>query len=155
MLRLARLTDYAIVVLAHMARNAHLCVHPATELAAETSVPLPTVQKVLKTLAGAGLVESRRGARGGYALVADPAATTLLTVIERLEGPIGLTDCAIALVSPEGSRGPAVAGCSDHDHCVVGDHWPVLNEAVRGALDGVTLLTLARRRPRSAPARAL
>jgi FeS assembly SUF system regulator len=149
-LRLARLTDYAIVVLAHMARHAHLCVHPATELAAETGVPLPTVQKVLKTLAGAGLVESRRGARGGYALAADPAGTTLLTVIERLEGPIGLTDCAIASVVES-----ATGGCSDHDHCVVGDHWPVLNEAVRGALDGVTLLTLARRRPRSATARAL
>jgi FeS assembly SUF system regulator len=147
-LRLARLTDYAIVVLAHMARHAHLCVHPASELATETGVPLPTVQKVLKTLAGAGLVESRRGARGGYALAADPAATTLLTVIERLEGPIGLTDCAIALAADAG-------GCSDHDHCVVGDHWPVLNEAVRGALEGVTLLTLARRRPRGAIARAL
>ena len=64
MLRIAKLTDYAIVVLAHMARNAHRCVHPATDLAEQTVVPLPTVQKVLKVLLREGLVVSMRGARG-------------------------------------------------------------------------------------------
>ena len=140
MLRIGKLTDYAIVVLAHMARHAHRCVHPATDLAVGTGAPLPTVQKVLKTLAKEGVVTSMRGARGGYALAADPADTSLMRILEAMEGPLSMTECAL----------PHGGGCQDVGHCGLGAHWPLINETVRGALEQVTLLELSRTRPREA-----
>lgn len=139
MLRIGKLTDYAIVVLAHMARHAHRCVHPATDLAEATSIPLPTVQKLLKTLQREGFVQSMRGARGGYALVDDPAQTSLLRLLESLEGPIAMTDCAAG----------APSGCSCAPDCTVSGHWSIIGDAIATALGQVTLLDLARSRPRT------
>ncbi len=134
MLRIARLTDHAIVLLAHMTRHRLPCVHAATSLADATALPLPTVQKVLKMLGTAGLVDSRRGAMGGYVLARDPAGVTLDAIIAAMEGPLSLTACASTHTE----------GCAEHAHCLVGDHWPVINEVVLGALRRVTLLDLAR-----------
>jgi FeS assembly SUF system regulator len=136
-LRIGKITDYGIVVLVQMARTAHRCVHPATELADETGIPLPTVQKVLKMLAKDGLVVSMRGARGGYALAQDPAHTDLVRVLECLEGPLALTECAV----------PHTEACAEAGRCHVAPHWQVINDAVRTALEGVSVLQLARTRP--------
>jgi FeS assembly SUF system regulator len=134
MLRIARLTDHAIVLLAHMTRHRLPCVHAATSLAEATALPLPTVQKVLKMLGTAGLVDSRRGAMGGYVLSRDPASVTLDGIIAAMEGPLALTACASSQAE----------GCAEHAHCLVGDHWPVINDAVSSALRRVTLLDLSR-----------
>lgn len=134
MLRLAKLTDYAIVLLAHMARQGHVCVHPAAELSEATSVPLPTVQKLMKSLTQQGLTLSVRGARGGYSLARDPAAIRLVDVIDAIEGPVALTACSVSEGEP----------CSDAAHCQVSGHWPVINRAVRSALEGVSVLDLSR-----------
>lgn len=142
MLRIGKLTDYALVVLAHLARRSHVCVHPASDIAAETGVPLPTVAKVLKVLARDGLVVSSRGARGGYSLGRDPALISVVEVVEAMEGPIGLTDCA-----------HASGACADQASCDLSGHWPRINEAVRDALLGVSVLDLSRqRRPLARPA---
>lgn len=133
MIRIAKLTDYGIVVLTHMTRHAHRCVHSATELAEATSIPLPTVQKVLKMLARDGLVTSMRGARGGYALGCDPGDVDLMRVLEAMEGPVSLTACAE----------PHAEGCGEAGHCIVAPHWPVINRAVRDALTQVTVRDLA------------
>ena len=66
MLRLSKLTDYAVVVLVRLSRAAGVQTSPG--IAATTGIPEPTVAKVLKTLAAGGLVASQRGARGGYRL---------------------------------------------------------------------------------------
>lgn len=133
MLRIGRLTDYAIVVLAHMARHAYRCVHPASDLSEHTGVPLPTVQKILKELTHHGLVVSMRGARGGYALAHDPGEVTLVQILEAMEGPVALTACAI----------PHAGACTESERCGVSEHWPTINRAMRVALEQVTLLQLS------------
>ena len=67
MLRLSKLTDYAVVVLVRLSRETGVQTSPG--IAATTGIPEPTVAKVLKTLAAGGLVASQRGARGGYRLL--------------------------------------------------------------------------------------
>ncbi len=78
MLRLSKLTDYAVVVLIRLAED-HCCggvvaassclpVQTSPGIAAATGIPEPTVAKVLKSLSAADLVLSQRGARGGYRL---------------------------------------------------------------------------------------
>ena len=142
MLRIGRLTDYAIVVLAHMARHAYRCVHPASDLSEHTGVPLPTVQKILKELTRHGLVVSMRGARGGYALAHDPSEVTLVQILEAMEGPVALTACAI----------PHAGACTESERCGVSEHWPTINRAMRVALEQVTLLQLSA--PAERPARS-
>lgn len=137
MLRIAKLTDYAIVLLAHLARHAHVCVHPTSELAEATSVPQPTVAKVMKALAKAELVVSVRGARGGYSLGRHPRDISVADVVAAVEGPVALTACSLA----------AGESCADEGHCQLSGHWPPINAAVVRALEGVTLDDLARPAP--------
>ncbi len=66
MLRLSKLTDYAVVVLVRLSALDGVQTSPG--IAAATGIPEPTVAKVLKTLAASDLVSSQRGARGGYRL---------------------------------------------------------------------------------------
>jgi Rrf2 family protein len=88
-------------------------------------------------LAKDGLVVSMRGARGGYALAQDPARTDLVRVLECLEGPLALTECAVSHAE----------GCAEAGRCHVAPHWQVINHTVRTALEGVSVLELARARP--------
>ena len=85
MLRLSKLTDYAVVVLSRLeADGAHPGdgrVQTAPGLALATGMAEPTVAKVLKILGQAGLVEGVRGARGGYRLTRPLAAMPLAEVI--------------------------------------------------------------------------
>ena len=78
MIKLNRITDYAIVVMAAMGRDL-AGMHTAQALARDTAVPLPTVSKVLKQLARDGLIVSHRGAAGGYTLGRPPGAITTTT----------------------------------------------------------------------------
>jgi FeS assembly SUF system regulator len=131
MLRLSRLTDYAIVVLAALARDERRATS-ARVLMEETGVPWPTVVKVLKALGDGGLLHSSRGRHGGYRLVRPPEAIGLTDVIEAVEGDIGLTECS----RQEGE-------CNLHPVCRVADHWGPVNQAVRASLAGITLAELA------------
>lgn len=131
-MRLSNLADYAVVTMSAAARHCGGCRTSAGELAAETGLPAPTVQKLVTRLTAAGLLRSVRGAGGGLQLARPAAAITLVDIVEAVEGPIALTACV------EGTE------CSvDHD-CRVRPHWPAVNEALRGALAGISLTQLAR-----------
>jgi FeS assembly SUF system regulator len=132
MIRLNRLTDYAIVVLSQLSLD-RASVRTATQLAHETGVPLPTVAKILKTLTIEGIIVSHRGAAGGYALSRSPDAITAAQIITALEGPIALTACV------EGSGGH----CDVEQLCPMRGHWEKVNGAIRHALEKLTLAELA------------
>lgn len=133
MLRISKLTDYGIVLLARFAgapRDAQLS---AREMAEATELPLPVVSKMLKELASAGLLESLRGAKGGYRLVRTPDAITVAEIVHALEGPIALMAC---------NAGPG--HCEQEARCTVQEPWHRINRAVHDALARVTLADLAR-----------
>ncbi|WP_174297851.1 SUF system Fe-S cluster assembly regulator [Sphingomonas bacterium] len=132
-MRLSSLADYAIVMMTAAARYGVGERLNATRLADETRVPLPTAQKLVSRLASAGLIESTRGTGGGFVLARAAAAISLADVIEAVEGPIALTTCVDT----------ATHDCALDHHCSVKPHWAVVNEAVRGALAGVSLATLS------------
>jgi FeS assembly SUF system regulator len=138
-MRLSSLADYAVVMLTAAAMRGGDVPCNAAVIAEETGVPLPTAQKLVSRLAAAGLVESARGTGGGFRLARPAAAISLADIIEAVEGPIQLTTCA------DGERHDCVL---DH-HCSVRPHWAVVNEAVRGALAGVSLATLSSVQPRA------
>ena len=131
MIRLSRITDYGIVVMAHLAR-CPTGQRNAREVAAETQLPAPVVSKILKGLTREGLLESHRGAKGGYSLARRPGEISAAEIITALEGPIGLTECT---VHP--------GQCVQESSCHVREPWQRINAVVREALAQVTLADLA------------
>ena len=133
MLRISKLTDYGIVLLATFAERAPGSTCNARELAETTQLPFPMVGKVLKSLAQAELLVSHRGAKGGYALARPPEAITVAEIIEALEGPIALVEC---------SAGPGQ--CGQESSCHVRDPWQIIHSTIRATLAHVTLDGLVR-----------
>ncbi|MEM9532450.1 MAG: SUF system Fe-S cluster assembly regulator [Pseudomonadota bacterium] len=131
MLRISKLTDYAIVVCAAMARDPERIVS-AADLAQETRLEPPTVAKVLKTLARTKVVMSYRGAAGGYRLRENPDQVTVATLVQAMEGPIGMTQCSVH----EGL-------CATESFCSLRGHWQRISAAVERALSEVTLTELS------------
>ena len=68
--------------------------HTAKELSEFSGIPLPTVTRILKMLSSEGLLESQRGAQGGYTLTRNSTDISVAEVIEAMEGPIAITECA-------------------------------------------------------------
>jgi FeS assembly SUF system regulator len=131
MLRVTKLTDYATLVLTVMASDAR-GVHSATGLAERARLEAPTVSKVLKPLAHAGLVESFRGVNGGYRLARAPERISLIEIVEAMEGPLGMTECSLH-----------AGQCDRETHCGVRDNWRGINDVVTEALRGVTLAQMS------------
>lgn len=128
MIRLSKLTDYAIVVMSEMARRLDT-VHTVSQLADRTGVPAPTVAKLMKTLTPAGLMTSHRGAAGGYALSRPAESISIADIVTALDGPIALTACV------EG----AGEECGVERLCPMRGNWEKINRAIRGALEQVSL----------------
>jgi len=132
MLRLSKLTDYAVVVLIRLGEGDRVFpdrVQTSPGLSAGTGLPEPTVAKVLKFLASAGLVASQRGARGGYRLMRPLATISVADVIIAVDGPIALTACV------DGST----AGCEVSSVCAVKGRWDLVNDTIQHALAAITL----------------
>ena len=130
-MRLSNLADYAVVTMSAAARHCGGGRMSAAELASETGLPVPTVQKLVSKLTAAGLLRSMRGAGGGLQLARPAAAITLADIIEAVEGPIALTACIEA------------GDCAVDHSCAVKPHWPIVNAALRGALADISLTRLA------------
>lgn len=144
MIRIAKLTDYGIVLLTHFARGAAPAVLNAPDLAVEARLPLPTVSKLLKLLSRAGLLVSHRGVAGGYSLARRPSDITVAQIIAALEGPIAMTECS--------SDGHWL--CTLEATCPTQTSWRKINSAVRRALEDLTLADMVAPAP-GAPAEPL
>ncbi|MEW6071859.1 MAG: Rrf2 family transcriptional regulator [Planctomycetota bacterium] len=132
-MRLTKQTDYAIVLLAHFMRERGRAGRlRARELARLTRLPEPMVRKILKELAREGILDSRRGNRGGYTPARSPAEISVAAIVEALEGPIAMTACSPRAVG----RCPYERGCS-----VVGP-LQHLNSVVQQTLEDLSLAEL-------------
>jgi FeS assembly SUF system regulator len=127
MLKLSKLTDYATVILSHMAKDNDR-LHGALEIAEATGIAQPTASKILKILVKAQVLASTRGAKGGYSLAKAPDRITVASVIRALEGPIALTECSVSH-----------KGCEQASGCRIQGNWHVINQRVSQALESVTL----------------
>jgi FeS assembly SUF system regulator len=128
MLRVTKLADYGIVMLTHVAGRGGVT-HNARDIAREVRLPLPMVSKILKQLVRGGLLISQRGTKGGYGLARDPEQITVAQIIRALEGPIAVTQCTDKI------RGD----CDIETKCPVRTNWFMINQAIHGALQKITL----------------
>jgi FeS assembly SUF system regulator len=130
MLRISKLTDYAILMMVELARDGEML--SAHTLAERIYVEVPTASKVLKLLAGNGLLESYRGANGGYRVSRTGAEISVAEVIAAIEGPIAMTECSVE----EGL-------CSQEDNCGLRSNWQRISLAVAQALRDVSLAEMS------------
>ncbi len=132
MIRLNKMTDYAVVMLSHMAGHDGMNdtkVVTAVQMAQDSGVPLPSVSKLMKQLSKAGILTSHRGAGGGYSLDRPAGDVTVAEIVTALEGPIALTACV------DGSD----TTCGSMTLCSMSGNWNQVNQAIQGALESVSL----------------
>jgi len=127
MLRVTKLTDYATLVLTVLAARPDE-VLSASELADQAGLEVPTVSKLLKALAQAGLVAGFRGSNGGYRLARPASGISLVEIVEAMEGPLGMTECSLH-----------AGACGIEHSCGVRANWRRINDVVADALRGVSL----------------
>jgi FeS assembly SUF system regulator len=130
MLRISKLTDYALLMMVELARDGEVL--SAHALAERIGVEVPTASKVLKMLAGGGLLQSFRGASGGYRVERGPRDVSVAEVIAAIEGPIAMTECSVE---------PGL--CSQEDSCGLRGNWQRISQAVAQALQAVTLAEMS------------
>jgi FeS assembly SUF system regulator len=133
MLRMSKLTDYGTMVLAQLAANPE-GLSTASQVADATHLGQPTVSKLLKSLAHAGLLVSARGVQGGYALARPPELISAAEIIDALEGPVAITECS-----------SANGLCDLESYCRVGMAWQRINQSIRLALQQISLADLQTR----------
>ncbi|TJY60901.1 SUF system Fe-S cluster assembly regulator [Sinimarinibacterium sp. CAU 1509] len=139
MLKLSKLADYATVLMAMMAQASER-LYSGQELSERSGIPAPTVAKLLKKLLQGGLLQSSRGAHGGYRLARDPERISVADIIAALEGPIAVTECL-------GHH----SDCTLESDCSARANWRLINLAIHHALEAVTLAQMAGNTSRMAP----
>ena len=107
-LRLTRAADYAVRAMLHLGSLPEGGVALKDEIAHAQNIPPSFMAKILRQLVKTGLLRSARGVNGGFGLQRTAAEINLLDIIEGIEGPIQLTDCA-----------------PDPDHCTLSHDCPV------------------------------
>ncbi len=128
---------YALRALATLALNAPGQL-PAARIALEAGVPAKFLETILVDLRKAGLVESRRGVRGGHCLTRDAASITLGEVVRIVDGPIAPIRCAsVTAYRP-------CSDCPDPARCSVRLLMGEVRDAMSGVIDHRSLAQFAR-----------
>lgn len=131
MIKISKLSDYAIVVLNALASGEGQ-LQTASILARQTGIPEPTVSKVLKLLAKKDIIRSTRGVKGGYVLARAVAEISVADLIEALDGPIAITSC----------MEPSDSSCHIVHQCPLRDGWGHVNRTLRASLQAIPLTSL-------------
>jgi len=130
MIKISKLADYAVVLLSYLVREKNALMS-ASILAERTGIPLPTVSKILKILANVGVIRSIRGAKGGYQLTRDIDSISVAEIVEVMDGPIVLVDCQ--------DREKNAEICTYGSRCSLQEGWSPINDAMKSALETVSL----------------
>ncbi|MEO5347572.1 MAG: SUF system Fe-S cluster assembly regulator [Magnetococcus sp. YQC-9] len=127
MLNILRLSDYAVLILIHLAQEPERPRSAAT-LAQEIALPLTTIRKVLRILAQNGIVRARKGVLGGSILAFPAEGISLAQVLIAMEDPVLLTPCC-----------QADFRCTLDTICRSRTHWMRINRSIRAVLEETTL----------------
>jgi Rrf2 family protein len=143
-MRVTTWTEYSLIIALHLARRGRGEPDPiaARELAEIERLPADYVEQILLRLRRAGLVESVRGARGGYFLARTPGDITVYDVMSASEHQTFELNCATHPVDAE--------RCSPGSSCSIRPVWHALQRRIDELLSSITLADLLRDQPRQA-----
>lgn len=132
-MRLTAKSEYGLLALIDLAAAWESGPVSARDIAASRDIPLAFLEQLLSSLRREGLVNSIRGARGGFVLARDPGKITALDVVEALEGPLSPTVC------------DSHEACGREGACAAEPVWSRVSQALRQVLGEFDLATLATR----------
>lgn len=135
-LQLTRGGEYAVRAMAYLAGVPDGHVASLHEIGHAQDIPESFLAKILQSLVHVGLAESRRGARGGFALGRPAHDISMRAVVEAVDGPIALNTCVLY---PD--------DCERSTRCAMHDVWVEAQERMMAVLEGVTLESLTARSP--------
>jgi Rrf2 family transcriptional regulator, iron-sulfur cluster assembly transcription factor len=135
-MRVTTWTEYSLIISLHLARRGRTGAGPvaARELADTERLPADYVEQILLRLRRAGLVESVRGAKGGYYLAKDPAAISVRNIMTASERQTFEVNCDTHPVD--------AARCSPDAACSIRPVWHALQQRVDELLESVSLADL-------------
>ncbi len=107
---------------------------PLSGIAAQEDLSPSYLEQLMMHLRRAGLVESSRGAHGGYILTQKPSQVTVGQVVRALEGPVALLECASEIDDPN--------CCEKETNCPSRVVWQKMKESIAQVLDSTTLADL-------------
>lgn len=123
-------TDYAIRMISELVRNEGEVI--SVRYAAEKNgVPYSFGRSIQHDLVRAGIVSSVRGSHGGMILAVDPKKTTVLEIVEAVQGPIRVAEC--------NTEGLDIEICPLRDSCPFVAIWCEATRLLRSYLNSVTL----------------
>lgn len=129
MLKLSKKTDYALMAIQYMASKGTDRVVNTKEIAEEYKIPVELLAKVLQKLGKKGLIASQNGPKGGYVLAKPPEAISVLSIIQAIEGHVGITEC----YHNEDSH------CVQMAHCNIRNPIRNIQNSIYGLLDSMSI----------------
>jgi Rrf2 family cysteine metabolism transcriptional repressor len=132
--------EYGVRLMAQLARRYGTGPASLTEIAEQEDLPRAYLEQLVISLRDAELVQSTRGAHGGYELTRPPEEVVMGEVLRALEGPIAPMICV--------TDDPNHMTCERSGHCTVNFMWVKVRDAIAGALDSMTLADLVPERAR-------
>lgn len=157
MLNLTKRVDYGLIALTHLtALRNHAAPEQGQAAPSRPSVremaelyrmSQPLLANVMKDLARLGFVRSVRGTKGGYELALAPEGLSVGRVVEALEGPLRLTECAAHADGTSPAPAPTPESeltCSIAGSCLIKRSVWIIHAKIRDALYSVTIADLAR-----------
>jgi Rrf2 family protein len=141
-MRVTTWTEYSLIISLHLARRHGTGSDPiaARELADAERLPADYVEQILLRLRRASLVESVRGAKGGYYLARDPSSISVRDVMNASEHQTFEVNCA--------SHPVAADRCAPAAQCSIRPVWVALQQRVDDLLGGISLADLMKQEPR-------
>ncbi|HMV31617.1 MAG: Rrf2 family transcriptional regulator [Gemmatimonadales bacterium] len=135
-MRITTWTEYSLIISIHLARRGAAGSGPvaAREIAEQERLPGDYVEQILLRLRRAGLVESVRGAKGGYYLAKDPAQISMRDIMTASEHQTFEINCATHQVDND--------RCSPGAACSIRPVWQALQQRVDDLLGGIALADL-------------
>lgn len=124
--------EYAIIILAELASHPRGTIVTSKAIARKRSIPGNLVVQLLALLKEAGWTSGTRGPSGGIKLNVDPVSINLRQVIEKIDGPMGITRCLF-------NANP----CQDKTHCSLRDIWSEAQLSMLSVLERVTIKQLS------------
>jgi Rrf2 family protein len=143
-MRVTTWTEYSLIIALHLARRGRMDSAPvaARELAEVERLPADYIEQILLRLRRAGLVESVRGARGGYYLAREPQEITVFDVMSASEHQTFEINCESHPVDAD--------RCSPTSGCSIRPVWHALQRRVDDLLSSISLADLLKEQPATA-----
>lgn len=138
MLRVSTRGEYGVRLMVHLARNygGRPCSLTEISMAEGLELQQQYLEQLVRSLRQHGMVESTRGAHGGYRLAKPPEELRMSEILRALEGPIAPMICA--------TEGAMDVICDRLDGCSTQFLWARVRDAITATLDAITLADLLR-----------